>query len=75
MFDYGALDSTGKGSSGSFGSFGSSADSAENAQARRLADYKKSDWRDAYLPGRDLDTVMGIDIETTGTDLSLIHIY
>lgn len=28
----------------------------------------KSDWRDAYLPGRDVDMVMGIDIETTGTD-------
>ena len=27
-----------------------------------------SDWRDVYLPGRGLDTVMGIDIETTGTD-------
>ena len=27
-----------------------------------------SDWRDVYLPGRSLDTVMGIDIETTGTD-------
>lgn len=28
----------------------------------------KSDWRDVYLPGRDVDTVLGIDIETTGTD-------
>ena len=28
----------------------------------------RSDWRDAYLPGRDIDTVMGIDIETTGTN-------
>lgn len=27
-----------------------------------------SDWRDVYLPGRSLDTVMGVDIETTGTD-------
>ncbi|WP_289093958.1 DNA polymerase III subunit epsilon [uncultured Bifidobacterium sp.] len=27
-----------------------------------------SDWRDVYLPGRGLDTVMGVDIETTGTD-------
>lgn len=26
------------------------------------------DWRNAYLPGRDVDMVMGIDIETTGTD-------
>lgn len=26
------------------------------------------DWRDAYLPGRDIDAVMGIDIETTGVD-------
>lgn len=28
----------------------------------------QSDWRNAYLPGRDVDVVMGIDIETTGTD-------
>lgn len=27
-----------------------------------------SDWRDVYLPGRGLDTVMGVDVETTGTD-------
>lgn len=27
-----------------------------------------SDWRDVYLPGRGLDAVMGVDIETTGTD-------
>lgn len=27
-----------------------------------------SDWRDAYLPGRGVDTVMGIDIETTGVE-------
>ena len=74
VFDYGALDSAGTGAGGSFGSFGSSADSAEAAQARRLADYKKSDWRDAYLPGRDLDTVMGIDIETTGTDPARVYI-
>lgn len=30
--------------------------------------YPQSDWRDAYLPGRDVGVVMGIDIETTGTD-------
>lgn len=27
-----------------------------------------SDWRDAYLPGRGVDAVMGIDIETTGVE-------
>lgn len=26
------------------------------------------DWREAYLPGRDVDEVLGIDIETTGTN-------
>ncbi|WP_338010467.1 hypothetical protein [Bifidobacterium gallicum] len=25
-----------------------------------------SSWRNAYLPGRDVDTVVGVDIETTG---------
>lgn len=30
--------------------------------------YPQPDWRNAYLPGRDVDKVMGIDIETTGTD-------
>lgn len=30
--------------------------------------YPSPDWRDAYLPGRGIDVVMGIDIETTGTD-------
>lgn len=39
VFDYGSL-----------GSAGGSADSAEAAQDRRLADYKKSDWRDATFP-------------------------
>lgn len=33
-----------------------------------------SDWRDAYLPGRDVDAVMGIDIETTGTDPARVYI-
>lgn len=32
------------------------------------------DWRNAYLPGRDIDTVMGIDIETTGTDPARTYI-
>lgn len=26
------------------------------------------DWRSVYLPGRDIDTVMGVDIETCGVD-------
>ena len=38
------------------------------AKDARRANANKPDWRDAYLPGRDIDTVMGIDIETTGTD-------
>ncbi len=33
-----------------------------------------SDWRNVYLPGRDIDTVMGIDIETTGTDPARTYI-
>ena len=63
VFDYGSL-----------GSAGGSADLVEAAQDRRLADYKKSDWRDATFPGRDVDTVMGIDIETTGTDPARVYI-
>lgn len=39
-----------------------------------MAEYRKSDWRDAYLPGRDVDNVMGIDIETTGTDPARVYI-
>ncbi|QOL33143.1 DNA polymerase III subunit epsilon [Bifidobacterium eulemuris] len=35
---------------------------------------KSSDWRDVYLPGRDVDTVMGVDIETTGTDPARAYI-
>ena len=35
---------------------------------------KRGDWRDVYLPGRDVDTVMGIDIETTGTDPARVYI-
>lgn len=35
---------------------------------------KQGDWRDVYLPGRDVDTVMGIDIETTGTDPARVYI-
>lgn len=33
-----------------------------------------NDWRNAYLPGRGIDTVMGIDIETTGTDPARTYI-
>ena len=53
---------------------GSHGTAAADAQDRRLADYRKSDWRDAYLPGRDVDRVMGIDIETTGTDPARVYI-
>ena len=34
----------------------------------------KPDWRNVYLPGRDIDTVMGIDIETSGTDPARVYI-
>lgn len=54
--------------------YGSETKSAEAAQLRRMAEYRKSDWRDAYLPGRDVDNVMGIDIETTGTDPARVYI-
>ncbi|MCH9275299.1 DNA polymerase III subunit epsilon [Bifidobacterium amazonense] len=40
----------------------------------RLRDYRRPDWRDAYLPGRDVDAVMGIDIETTGIDPARVYI-
>jgi DNA polymerase III epsilon subunit-like protein len=41
---------------------------AHGGAASSRAYQPKPDWRDAYLPGRDVDTVMGIDIETTGID-------
>lgn len=47
---------------------------ARSETARRLAEYRRSDWRDVYLPGRDVDTVMGIDIETTGIDPARVYI-
>lgn len=34
----------------------------------------KRSWRDAYLPGRDVDHVLGIDIETTGIDPARVYI-
>nr|WP_169275670.1 DNA polymerase III subunit epsilon [Bifidobacterium sp. DSM 109958] len=48
--------------------FGGSAGDARNVPD---AD---SDWRDAYLPGRDVDRVMGIDIETTGIDPARVYV-
>ena len=42
--------------------------SNDSSSSGAAAHKPKSDWRDAYLPGRDVDMVMGIDIETTGTD-------
>ena len=54
--------------------YGETSQTSESAQNRRLAEYRKSDWRDAYLPGRDVDQVMGIDIETTGTDPARVYI-
>lgn len=39
--------------------------SSTQSGARRAS---STDWRDVYLPGRDIDQVLGIDIETTGTD-------
>lgn len=47
--------------------FGSSDDQADKS-------YPQPDWRNAYLPGRDVDTVMGIDIETTGIDPARVYI-
>lgn len=45
--------------------------SEESEQTSRPAAPRRSDsqydWRMAYLPGRDVDAVLGIDIETTGT--------
>lgn len=38
------------------------------ASGNATGHHHKPDWRDAYLPGRDVDAVMGIDIETTGID-------
>lgn len=47
----------------------SAAASKQREEADRAAGKEsKSDWKDAYLPGRDVDTVLGIDIETTGID-------
>ena len=45
--------------------------SNDSSSSGAAAHKPKSDWRDAYLPGRDVDMVMGIDIETTGTDPSV----
>lgn len=47
---------------------GSAARAADASASVAGKPYPQPDWRDAYLPGRDVDTVMGIDIETTGTD-------
>lgn len=42
---------------------------AEHSQTDRTMHRQAGgDWRDAYLPGRDVAEVMGIDIETTGVD-------
>ena len=61
------------GGNGLNGSLGSSNASGAGSGTSRPLDangnpYPQPDWRDAYLPGRDVDMVMGIDIETTGTD-------
>lgn len=54
--------------------FGGAGDRGSSDLERRLADYRKPDWRDSYLPGRDVDAVMGIDIETTGIDPARVYI-
>lgn len=52
-----------------------SASPSKTPQSSQYAsNYGRPDWRDAYLPGRDVDTVMGIDIETTGTDPARVYI-
>ncbi|MBW3091600.1 DNA polymerase III subunit epsilon [Bifidobacterium sp. 82T10] len=48
--------------------------SAQDVANARLRDYRRPDWRDAYLPGRDVDAVMGIDIETTGIDPARVYV-
>ena len=40
---------------------------AEHVAARQAA-AAKDYWREVYLPGRDVDNVMGIDLETNGTE-------
>lgn len=40
---------------------------AEHVAARQAA-APKDYWREVYLPGRDVDNVMGIDLETNGTE-------
>lgn len=48
--------------------------SASRSTAPNHGQYGRSDWRDAYLPGRSVDMVMGIDIETTGIDPARVYI-
>ena len=52
---------------------GVSAPGSEHSRYSKKA-VPKPDWRNVYLPGRDIDTVMGIDIETTGTDPARVYI-
>lgn len=40
----------------------------ESGPSSPVSTAPESNWRDVYLPGRSVDTVMGVDIETTGTD-------
>ncbi|RSX54075.1 DNA polymerase III [Bifidobacterium goeldii] len=42
--------------------------SAAQHVAAHTAAAPKDYWREAYLPGRDVDKVMGIDLETNGTE-------
>ena len=54
--------------------FGSRPRTAAGDNGRNGGANDRPDWRDAYLPGRDVDHVMGIDIETTGTDPARVYI-
>ncbi|MBW3094641.1 DNA polymerase III subunit epsilon [Bifidobacterium sp. 64T4] len=49
-------------------------DAATGAAKEPAPRKSTGDWRNVYLPGRDVDTVMGIDIETTGTDPARTYI-
>ena len=43
-------------------------DTAQGEAANRSPRKSANDWRNAYLPGRGIDTVLGLDRETTGPD-------
>ncbi|MFC5221915.1 DNA polymerase III subunit epsilon [Bifidobacterium leontopitheci] len=48
--------------------FEKSRHAAAERTAARIAARPKEYWREDFLPGRDVDNVMGIDLETNGTE-------